>query len=427
MRQRSQNMKKTVVLVIIAVALIYAVSAAVAAEKAETQDPYKRVLVKVGNVVITEQEFNLQFRSGIERMPAANRPMFMNPHGRKQYLDMLADEKVWVNGALEMGLDKDPEVEMLTQMSRDKILLYMYYEKAIVDKSRPTDTEVRAYYDANHGRFLGPAKVRIRQIVLPDSAAAAAVLKELKGGANFAKLAREESIDSASAVNGGDLGLLTEGIALPASIGGSEIYAGTLFKLKVGELSDIVHTSLGYHIALAEERVEPQLRSFEEVRTRIADGLLSDRTSKLKKELFDLLKKKYPITFMIEDSSVAPGGEVAQPPKVANSPEELFQAAMDSKDSNQRLSIYRELIKRYPDSKYASQAQFMIGFIFSEELKDYAKAEQAFKLVINKYPDSELVDSARWMLENMRDTSQKVGTVEDVKRKAKGASKTGKP
>ncbi len=417
-------MRKTVVLAVLAALLVSAATAAMAKDtdkkKAEeqAQDPSERVLVKIGGVELTEQEFNLQFKAGVARMPAANQPMFMNPHGRKQFLDMMVDEKVWVNGALEMGLDKDEEVLLLTKMSRDQILLRKYYEKAVYERAKPTETEVRAFYEASPNRFMGPVRVKVRHVVLPDSVTAKAVLKELKAGANFAKLAREKSIDSVSAVGGGDLGQLTEGVALPASLAGSEQYVSTVFKLKAGEMSDIVHTNLGYHIALAYERIDAELRPFESVRKRIEDSIVSERSQKLRSELFDMLKRKYVVTYMIEDSSAAPGGEAAQPPKVANSPEELFQAAMDSKDSNQRVGIYRELIKRFPDSKYAAQAQFMIGFIYSEELKDYDKAEEALKVVIDKYPGSELVDSARWMLKNMRDSSQTVGTVDDVKRKA---------
>ena len=66
------------------------------------------------------------------------------------------------------------------------------------------------------------------------------------------------------------------------------------------------------------------------------------------------------------------------------------------------------------------------GFIYSEELTDYSKAEVAFKTVIEKYAGSELVDSARWMLENMRDESQKIETVEDVRERAEESSQSGR-
>ncbi len=425
--------RKTVPLVAVAFVILCppllapAEESAAATQEETPQDPGSRVLVKVGDIEITELEFNLQFNAGMERIPAANRHLFSNAHGRRQFLNMMVDEKLWVSAAMDAGFDKDPEVVLLTRMSRDQILMRKFYEKTIYDKSIPTQSEARLFYDANPGRFLGPATIRPRHIVLPDSATAVKVLKELKAGANLAKLAREQSIDPATAVNGGDLGSLVEGVALPPSTGGSPEYAAVLFRLKKGELSDIVRTSLGYCIARIEERTEPVLRPFEEVKERIENSLQAERAGTLRRELFEELKTKYPVEFMIEDSSVTPGAELTEPPRVATSPEGLFQAAMESKDSNQRIDIYRELLRRFPDSKYASQAQFMVGFIYSEELKDYDKAEKEFRLLLKEYPQSELVDSARWMLENMRDTSQKVGTVEDVKRKAKESSAPGEP
>ena len=44
----------------------------------------------------------------------------------------------------------------------------------------------------------------------------------------------------------------------------------------------------------------------------------------------------------------------------------------------------------------------MIGFINSEEIKDYDKAEQAFRELLQRYPDAELAASAQWMIDHMR-------------------------
>ena len=48
------------------------------------------------------------------------------------------------------------------------------------------------------------------------------------------------------------------------------------------------------------------------------------------------------------------------------------------------------------------QSQFMIGFINSEELKNYDEAEKAFRELLRRYPKSELAESAHWMLDHMR-------------------------
>ncbi|MCX5800368.1 MAG: peptidyl-prolyl cis-trans isomerase [Candidatus Eisenbacteria bacterium] len=430
-------MRRAIVFLLVSVSLLWLPSLAISADneqpkeqKKELQeaqqgkeqgkeqvDPAKRILVKIGGIAITEQEFNLQFRAAIEKFPADKRNMFMNPHGRKQLLDMLVDQKVWVNWALEENLDRDPEVTLLVNMSRDQILIRKAYEK-MVAMVAPTETEVRKFYDENRAKFKGPIKARVRHILLADSTEAKQVLAQLKAGADFAKLAKEKSKDGSTANSGGEVGFITQGAAVPAPVGGDPALEAAIFSLKAGGLSEVIKSGEDYQIINVEERIEPEIMPFESVKQRIEEGLSGERVNAMRSELFQEIKTKFPAEYLIEDSSVAASKNVS-PPGVANTPEELFQAAMDSKASGQRIGIYEELLRKFPESKYAAQAQFMIGFIYSEELKDYAKAEAAFRVVTEKYPESELVDSAKWMIKNMRDESQKVGTVEDVKRKAK--------
>ncbi|MGH7731967.1 MAG: tetratricopeptide repeat protein, partial [Candidatus Eiseniibacteriota bacterium] len=59
-------------------------------------------------------------------------------------------------------------------------------------------------------------------------------------------------------------------------------------------------------------------------------------------------------------------------------------------------------LQEYPESEVSPQAQFMVGFIYSEELRDFDEAEKAFHELLQRYPKSELADSARWMIEHMR-------------------------
>lgn len=65
------------------------------------------------------------------------------------------------------------------------------------------------------------------------------------------------------------------------------------------------------------------------------------------------------------------------------------------------ISRYEELLKKFPKSSMAYKAQFMIGFIYSENLLNYDKAREAYQKVIDNYPNSEVVESAKWMLANM--------------------------
>jgi TolA-binding protein len=81
---------------------------------------------------------------------------------------------------------------------------------------------------------------------------------------------------------------------------------------------------------------------------------------------------------------------------------EMFEEAQKAGAPTARIQAYRQLLEAYPDSDVSPQAQFMIGFVFSEELKDYDQAEAAFKQVLQRYANSELAPSARWMIGHMR-------------------------
>jgi len=66
------------------------------------------------------------------------------------------------------------------------------------------------------------------------------------------------------------------------------------------------------------------------------------------------------------------------------------------------VDAYRQVVENYPDSDVTPQAAFMVGFIQSEELKDYDAAQKSFQTLLARYPKSELAASARWMLDHMR-------------------------
>ena len=71
------------------------------------------------------------------------------------------------------------------------------------------------------------------------------VVKKLKGGADFAAVAKADSDDTGSAQQGGDLGEFHRGMMVPP-------FEDAAFALKVGEVSDPVKTPFGYHVIVVE-------------------------------------------------------------------------------------------------------------------------------------------------------------------------------
>lgn len=137
-------------------------------------------------------------------------------------------------------------------------ITYAIFRPAATDMSvRISDDEIRAYYDAHKDEFKHPGLAVVTVTMIPrvvtpaDSAAVRNHALELRArilkGEKFEDIAKSESADSGSAVNGGDLGKGPKG----QFVAPFEAVADTL---KPGELSQPVLTQFGYHILRVDSR-----------------------------------------------------------------------------------------------------------------------------------------------------------------------------
>jgi len=143
----------------------------------------------------------------------------------------------------------------------------------------PSDTELRARYDATKENWKSGESVRADHILVKlaqtatpaeDAAAkskAQGLLNQLRGGADFATLAKKSSDDPGSATRGGDLGFLTREQLVPE-------FANPAFSLPIGQLSDLVKTSYGYHIIKVVEKRPAGYKPFEDVKDQIRSQIV---------------------------------------------------------------------------------------------------------------------------------------------------------
>ena len=155
-----------------------------------------------------------------------------------------------------------------------------------------TDADLQRMYSQNLEAFRTPERVKARHILLktqgkPASEEAAikakgdSILKQIKGGGDFAKLAKENSEDPGSGANGGDLGdWITHGQMVAA-------FDKAIFSLKVGEISDLVKTEYGYHIVQTLAHQDAGVRTFAEVKTELAAQWKKQRVNDLVQQASD--------------------------------------------------------------------------------------------------------------------------------------------
>ena len=137
---------------------------------------------------------------------------------------------------LDQGLDKKPAVRLQMMLQHARALAQKYAMDSLKDKMTATDEEVNAYLAA-HPELDVDKKNRAK---------AEEVLKRARAGEDFAKLAQEFSSDG-SKDKGGDLGWFGHGDMVPE-------FEQAAYKLKPGEISDVVQSKFGFHIIKLEER-----------------------------------------------------------------------------------------------------------------------------------------------------------------------------
>lgn len=211
---------------------------------------------------------------------------------RAKTVKRLGGEKEF-NFALEnAGLSDKQYREKL----RKKYLIEELIEHEINDRTVVSDQEVKDYYEQNKKSFMRPEARRIKHILISVKPTASSeerlqkkkkaqdMIARLKSGEDMAVLAWDNS-DGPHRVKGGDMGLVHKG-RLDKNL------EEEVFKLKPGQISNIIETIYGYHIARVEEIKTPDQMSLEQVSDRIQAKLKKEKESKLLQDLKQRLKAK---------------------------------------------------------------------------------------------------------------------------------------
>ena len=161
--------------------------------------------------------------------------------------------------------------------------------KQLADSITVTPEELQKYYKEHQDDYRIPETVTVRHILIktptPDAngkvdqkqvdaarAKAEDVEKQLKGGANFADLAKKYSDDPGSAKDGGLLPPLTKGRTVPE-------FEQAAFNTPVGQTTGIIRTSYGFHIIHVEGKQEARLKPLDEVKAEIEPTLKQQKAA----------------------------------------------------------------------------------------------------------------------------------------------------
>lgn len=229
------------------------------------------VVAKADGIEITEADIQLalqDMQDQLAQTPEAQR--------RDMAITYLIDLKLGVKAAKDAKIADDEAVKRRLAMMTDRLLFDEYLEAAA--KKVVTEDAMKALYSDTVKNLKPEPEIHARHILVETEDQAKAVIKRLKAGEDFAKLAAELSKDPGSGQQGGDLGFFTKDRMVPE-------FANAAFALDVGKISDPVKSQFGYHVIKVEEKREKPIPTFEEVKDQISEFMMNKSRQDILKAL----------------------------------------------------------------------------------------------------------------------------------------------
>ncbi|MFH1714803.1 MAG: peptidylprolyl isomerase [Elusimicrobiota bacterium] len=197
-----------------------------------------KIVAKIGCSKITKNEFNEK----INALPDYYGDFFKTERGKKEFLDSMVREYIVAEAGRKSKLNKDKDFKKEMKDFENQLLITKMITKLKEKDLAVGEEDVKAYYDENKAYYDNPYRVKVSHILVNTKKEADELVSDLAAGRDFADLAKENSIDNATAYKGGDIGFFMKGELAPD-------FETAAFSLKnIGDVSAPVETKFGYHL-----------------------------------------------------------------------------------------------------------------------------------------------------------------------------------
>ncbi|MGN7478880.1 peptidyl-prolyl cis-trans isomerase [Solibacillus silvestris] len=264
--QRRLKTKPTLLLLLILLIgnLFWFVLWLLPSDETSSKDGSEELATVEGDPITSQQWLAaMESRYGKETLQGLVNEAVMEKAAKKYKIDVKEEEVDLEIALLRSAQDtNDTSLHSLSpEQLRQKVRAQLILDKVLTNDVVVVDEEATKYYEENKSLYNIPTTYRTSMIIVNSKEDAERVEKELKNGSDFAVLAREHSLDTASASLGGDIGFITSSQSTLDSSILSEVQ-----KLKEKETSKPFVLSDGrYAIAMVAEIVEGQSFSYDEV------------------------------------------------------------------------------------------------------------------------------------------------------------------
>ncbi len=221
-------------------------------------------------------------------IPPAHQTQVTSVDELKELLGLLLQRDLLAEKAKELKIEDSEEYQEQYNEALESIMVTTFKREYLTNIGDPTEEELMEYYNAHSEEFMDNARVHIREIETETEAEAKALLDQVQGGADFAELAKEQTLRSHAKPKGGELNF-------------PERVYPKLFEatkgLQEGDLAGPIKNKEGkYSIIKFIDRTEEKKRDLDKVKNRIKIKLSREKAENFKKEWLEKAKAAYDVT-----------------------------------------------------------------------------------------------------------------------------------
>ncbi len=330
----------TLLTVIISASLLWSV-----ADSKPNPDP-TTVLVEFDKGMITKGELDEK----ISKIPPNYQNRYKTIKGQEEILQGMILEDVFYRKAIDLGIDKNPDIIEKIDMATRELYISSYYRQEIKDKVADiTPNDKQKYYMAHLDEFYEQPNTTILYIQTENEEDANKAVEELKAGKSWAEVSDTYNTNGYSKNNKGEIKGIRNNGHIPG-VNKNEALNNMINDAEVSQ--DAIHgpekIDGAYHIFKVTNRVEGYQKSFEEVESTLERRVMFDKEKTLTKALFDRLSKKYNLSV---NDKIAMGLDLTTPVTDADLLKQNVVSCDYSKLNLKVEDVYEIINKMSPQEK----------------------------------------------------------------------------
>ncbi|MCI5047137.1 MAG: peptidylprolyl isomerase [Aquisalinus sp.] len=256
---------------------------------AEAPDP---VLVRVGRRELKHSDI-LEYAHQAGKLPEAE-SLSVAEVFERGLVEEATDQMLLAQaGQANVAVTSDEDVIARLTMAQNRILSAAHLRQ-VIEENVTEEKAVRVYQSQRENISFGD-ELRLRHVVVAEEALAQGLRDALLEGGDFAQIARDFSIDQASAAREGQMGYLAFG-QMPAG------YAERAYAMRNGDISEVFETGTGWAFFKVEGRRPVRPPSFNSVKPDIMEFL---RLQAIEKELQRLRESTEVVMYRLSETNMS--------------------------------------------------------------------------------------------------------------------------